>query len=61
MHPSRSTKPTGSFIKKAGIQEYVENLIKFAKHQETNYNRRKSSTPFTFTVYKTAAGRKSVY
>ena len=58
MHSSRSTKPTGSFIRKAGIEEYVENLLKFAKHQETNYNRRKSSTPFTFTVYKT--GCKSV-
>ena len=32
----RSTKPIRSFIKKDGIQEYVENL----KHQETNYNRR---------------------
>lgn len=58
MHPSRSAKPTGSFMKKAGTQEYVENLIKFAKHQQTK-RKSSTSTPFTFTVYKT--GRKSVY
>ena len=56
MHPSRPARPTGSFMKKSGIQEYVDNLIKFAKEQETD---KKKSKHYVFTVHKT--GRKSVY
>ena len=56
MHPSRPTRPTGSFMEKSGVHEYLDNLIKFTKDQE---NDRKKSKHYAYTVYKT--GRKSVY